>query len=247
MNAPETAVINVSVEMPNRSEVFLASTTEAKRSPRVVGQTAQASGAETRARILEAAQATLRHDGITQASARAIARRGNFNQALIFYHFGSLEGLLIAVAMGEGHQRADNYKAEFGTISRLSELVTAAQQVHARELENGGPTVLTQLLAGSLSSPALATGILDAMKPWMDLVEQAIRSSVGSSPIAGVAPFEDLAFATASLFVGMELLSSLNPEAGQAERLLESFSKIAGLVEVFLKMGSKASTSTAGP
>jgi AcrR family transcriptional regulator len=201
------------------------------RATRVTGQTAQMSGAETRARILEAAQETLRLDGITQASARNIARRGDFNQALIFYHFGSVEGLLIAVAKGEGQLRAQNYEAQFGSISRLSELVTAARAVHAEELAAGGPTILTQLLAGSLSSEPLASGILEAMQPWMHLVEQAIRSSLGSSPLALIAPFDDVAFATASMFIGMELLTSLEPESGRAERLLDSFAKMAALIE----------------
>ena len=44
-----------------------------------------------------AARTSLRTDGIMGASARVIARHGDFNQALIFYHFGSLNDLFIAV------------------------------------------------------------------------------------------------------------------------------------------------------
>lgn len=199
------------------------------------------SGIETRARIIQAAQETLRLDGITQASARSIARRGDFNQALIFYHFGSVEGLLIAVAASEGELRAENYQTEFGQITHLTELVASARQVHAQELAAGGPTILTQLLAGSLASPALATGILDAMKPWMKMVEQAIGSSLEGSPLASIAPLEDLAFATASLFIGMELLTSLEPDADHADRLLDSFGRLARLIETaFLSKGSAA-------
>jgi AcrR family transcriptional regulator len=199
------------------------------------------SGAETRIRILEAAQETLRVDGITQASARNIARRGGFNQALIFYHFGSVEGLLIAVATGEGRMRADNYEQQFGSISHLTELVAAARVVHAQEVAGGGPTILTQLLAGSLSSEPLAAGILQAMTPWMTLVEHAIRSSLDGSPLATIAPFEDLAFATAALFTGMELLTSLEPDSGRAERLLDTFARLAMLIETaFLKRPATA-------
>ena len=46
--------------------------------------------------IIESALATLRDEGFAGATSRAIARRGAFNQALIFYHFGSLENLLVA-------------------------------------------------------------------------------------------------------------------------------------------------------
>ena len=44
--------------------------------------------------ILTATLETLRDEGFAGATSRAIARRAGCNQALIFYHFGSLESLL---------------------------------------------------------------------------------------------------------------------------------------------------------
>src|SRR6266481_1905830 len=49
----------------------------------------------TRDRLVEAALATLRTHGFPGTTARAIARAGKLNQALIFYHFGSLDRLLL--------------------------------------------------------------------------------------------------------------------------------------------------------
>src|SRR6266581_2280999 len=45
----------------------------------------------TKRRILDAALEALRTEGFAGATSRAIARIGGFNQALIFYHFGSLD------------------------------------------------------------------------------------------------------------------------------------------------------------
>lgn len=53
----------------------------------------------TKGRIMDAAIETLKSEGITGTSARAIAHRGDFNQALIFYHFGSVNNLLIQAAL----------------------------------------------------------------------------------------------------------------------------------------------------
>ena len=50
----------------------------------------------TKARIAEAALETLKTVGFAGASARAIAHQGGFNQALIFYHFGSVQAVLLA-------------------------------------------------------------------------------------------------------------------------------------------------------
>ena len=55
----------------------------------------RAAGVSTKEQIVGAAIETLRTEGFGGTSARAIARIGDFNQALIFYHFGSVNGLLL--------------------------------------------------------------------------------------------------------------------------------------------------------
>ncbi len=189
---------------------------------------------DTKARIIGAAKEVLRDEGITQASARTIARQGNFNQALIFYHFGSLESLLVEVAKDEGQQRASVYAEQFQRITKLSDLVRIAQDVHQHELATGGPTVLSQLLAGAHSSEIIAAGMVTAMKPWMQLVEAAVDQTVSRTPVAGLLPPQQVGFAVASLFIGMELLSSLDPGAKQAESLFEVFANLASVADLLL-------------
>jgi AcrR family transcriptional regulator len=50
----------------------------------------------TKLEIVEAAVETLKTAGFHGSSAREIARTGGFNQALIFYHFGTVRQLLLA-------------------------------------------------------------------------------------------------------------------------------------------------------
>ncbi|TMD18757.1 MAG: helix-turn-helix transcriptional regulator, partial [Chloroflexi bacterium] len=50
----------------------------------------------TRERLVRAALTTLTQQGFSGTTARAIARTGKLNQALIFYHFGSVDRLLLA-------------------------------------------------------------------------------------------------------------------------------------------------------
>ena len=193
------------------------------------------SGEETRARIIAATVGTLNEEGITGASARTIARRGDFNQALIFYHFGSVEGLLLAAALSEGEKRAAHYAERFAQVQSLAELVAVAREVHSKEMAEGGPTVLTQLVAGSVSSPTLAKGILEAMQPWMTLVEQAVTRVIGGGPLADMVPISDIAFAIASLFLGMELLANLDPAAERSDQLFDSIARVAMLIELLMR------------
>ncbi|HEY7926461.1 MAG TPA: helix-turn-helix domain-containing protein, partial [Candidatus Dormibacteraeota bacterium] len=54
-------------------------------------------GDRRRARIVDAALQTLRAEGYAGVSVRAIAATGDFSPALVFYHFGSVDALLLAV------------------------------------------------------------------------------------------------------------------------------------------------------
>src|SRR5271163_1876466 len=84
----------------------------------------------TKLQIIEAALSTLRSEGYAGASARAIARSGGFNQALIFYHFGSVRNLLLAVLDLISQRRMQAYAAAFEGADTAAELATLAQRIH---------------------------------------------------------------------------------------------------------------------
>ena len=194
----------------------------------------QAHGDETRSKIIAACLETLNTEGITGASARAIARVGDFNQALIFYHFGSVEGLLMTTARVEGEQRSARYQEAFENVTTLQELIAVARQVHQQEQEQGSVNVLTQLLAGAQSSPELQQGIVDATRPWMVLVEDAVARVLHGSSLLTLVPTSDMAFAISSLFLGIELLTGLDHNGTQANALFDSIEKLSGLMQILI-------------
>ncbi len=65
-------------------------------------RTSSRTGQDTRDRIIDAALRTVRDEGLVRTSVRQIARTGGFNQALVFYHFGSVEELLLAALERSG-------------------------------------------------------------------------------------------------------------------------------------------------
>jgi AcrR family transcriptional regulator len=54
----------------------------------------------TSERIVDAASAILREEGVAGISTRRIASRAGVNQALVHYHFGSIENLMLEVLRG---------------------------------------------------------------------------------------------------------------------------------------------------
>lgn len=83
-------------------------------------------GQETRDRIIDAALLTVRNEGLVGTSARVIARTGCFNQALVFYHFGSVEELLIAALERANDRRMDRFRERLDGCESLADLVSVA-------------------------------------------------------------------------------------------------------------------------
>src|ERR1051325_7656765 len=94
-------------------------------------------GDATKACIVDAALVALREEGILGASARSIARHGDFNQALIFYHFGSVTDVLLAAVDRLSAQRAQRYEERLAQVSSLHELVAVAGELHREDLADG--------------------------------------------------------------------------------------------------------------
>jgi AcrR family transcriptional regulator len=188
---------------------------------------------DTRTRILDAALAALRADGIAGVSARSIARHGGLNQALIFYHFGSVEGLLVAVARSESERRSALYAEALREVTSLSELVAVARRLHDEEFQAGTVAALTQMLAGAVGSEDLSRGIREALDPWTSLVRETIARLLGDTPYAELLPAADLTAAVAALFLGIELLAGIDPDAA-GDSLFGTMEAVAAVVDGLL-------------
>lgn len=210
--------------------------TKSKRS--TAGKDAAASGAETREKLLAAARACLRDEGIAGVSARAIARHGDLNQALVFYHFGSVDGLLQAVARTDSERRARLYEDRLADVSTLKELVSIGRQIHKVEFAEGNTAVLAQLVAGAASSTDLGVAVQDGMQTWTTLVEDALARVLAGTPLATAVPLGDVAYAIASLFLGLELMGGVDGDDARVESLFTSLDAVSGLVDMLLRSGA---------
>ncbi len=214
----------------------MATDTRRDRSNGEAARRAPTLGDATKQRIIAAALDCLREHGVGGTSARAIARAGDFNQALIFYHFGSVTDLLVAASLSESERRAERYATRLADVSSLPELVTVARALHDEETQEGSVAVLTQMMAAAAHSDALRQAVLDGFEPWMRLVEGAIDRVLADTPYAGLLPTNDLAFAISSLFLGVELVSSLDPDRGTEQRLFQTIEALTNIATALLQL-----------
>src|SRR2546425_11654327 len=148
----------------------------------------------TRRQIVEAALATLKEEGFAGATSRAIARAGGFNQALIFYHFGTLDGLLLAALDQTSAERLVRYRAAVDEADTAEQLAEVAARVYSEDRDSGHMTVVSQMIAGSVARPELAKQVLARMEPWIELCEDALGKAFAGLPVPEVVPRRDLAY-----------------------------------------------------
>lgn len=146
-------------------------------------------------------------EGFAGASARTIAGRAGCNQALVFYHFGSVVGLLLAALDSVSATRLERYSAAVKDIGSPAELVEVAASIFREDLEAGYVTVLAEMIAGASSTPGLGAEVATRIAAWKQFAVQVIDSVLGSA-LGSVIPSDDLAYGTVALYLGMELLAT---------------------------------------
>lgn len=168
-----------------------------------------ASSLRTKATILQAALDTLRDEGIADTSARAIARAGNFNQALIFYHFGSVDDAILTAFEGLLDSQRARYEKRLSHVTSFDGFRTTVAELVADDLATGVTTTIAQGFAGATHRPYMRPRLLAATKAWLTVIEE-LCVKLGSPAEAA----QRRATTFLSLYLGYEIYSGLRrPES----------------------------------
>ena len=191
-------------------------------------------GAAKREQIVRAAIAALLDVGFSRASTRAIAAKGGFNQALIHYHFGSLNALRLAAIDHTSAIRMQRYRSAIEEATTLEEMVDVAVTIYREDLESGQMTMISELIGGSLSEPELAKGIVERMQPWIAFVEEVIDKIVRESAFESMIPKREAASALVAFYMGVNLLTRLEPDRSNVDVLFETARRFAPMISPLL-------------
>jgi AcrR family transcriptional regulator len=183
---------------------------------------------------VQAALETLRARGFAGASARAIAHEGNFNQALIFYHFGSVQNLLLAVLDLISERRMNEYGPAFEGARTAPELAALARTIYLDDLERGYITVLGEMVSGAVTDANLGAEVATRIEPWIEMVERKLHQMLTGTPLLALASPRDMAFGLVALYFGVDLLSHMQRDQSRAESLLDLATRLSALAQAFL-------------
>ncbi|TDC68040.1 TetR family transcriptional regulator, partial [Micromonospora sp. KC606] len=191
--------------------------------------------AGTRQKLIDGALAAIRAHGIAGVSARTVAAAAGVNQALVFYHFGTVDELLAEACRSVTEARVAVYRDRFAAVRSLRELLDVGRDLHAQEHAQGNVAVLAQLLAGAQADARLAEPTAAALRLWTAEIEAVLRRLLRDSPAAPVAEPAGLARAISAAFVGLELFEGV--DAAGARDALAALDRLAILVEVLDDLG----------
>jgi len=193
---------------------------------------------DTRERLIEGALATVRTHGIAGSSARNVAAAAGVNQALIFYHFGTVDELLAQACRTVTERRVAVYRERFAAVGTLRELLALGLELHEEERAQGNVAVLAQLLAGAQADQRLAGPVAAALALWTVEIEAVLARVLAGSPLAAVSDPAGLAHAVSAAFIGIELYEGV--DADGARQALAALEQLALLAEVVDELGPVA-------
>jgi AcrR family transcriptional regulator len=194
--------------------------------------------ADTRQRLIDGAIDAIRRHGIAGTSARTIATAAGVNQALIFYHFGSVHDLLEAACLASTEARVAPFRDRLDGVTSLRQLLDVGRRLHAEERSLGNVMVLAQMLAGAQSDPKLAEATSAALHLWIAPIEGVLERLLAGSPLAGFVDTAGLARAVSAGFIGLELFEGVDPAGAHAA--LDALDRLGALAEVIDDLGPVA-------
>lgn len=193
----------------------------------------------TKQRLIDGALQAIRTHGIAGVSARTVAACAGVNQALVFYHFGTVDDLLATACYTATAQRVNVYHDRFAAVGSLRELLDLGRDLHIEERKHGNVAVLSQLLAGAQADKRLATPVQAALRLWTDEIESVLHRLLAGSPLANLTDPAGLAHAVSAAFIGLELYEGVDPAGATAA--LGALERLAVLADVVEDLGPLAS------
>ena len=168
---------------------------------------------DTRALVLEAAKKVLRQSGYAKLSTRDVAAAAGVPLSQIHYHFGSKQGMVLALFEYLNAQLLDRQALLFGNAAlSLSEQWDRACDYLDDDIASGYVRVLQELIAAGWADGAIGKVVRAGLLGWTEvlrgLVQRAARELGGLGPLSP----EEVAALVGAAFVGGESMFLLGLE-----------------------------------
>jgi AcrR family transcriptional regulator len=162
--------------------------------------------AETRMLILDAARSRLLADGHAGLSTRKVAEEAGVPLSQLYYHFGSKQGLVLALFEEENQRRLERQRDMYAEDAPLWRRYERACDFLEDDLDSGYVRVLQELIAAGWSNAELGGAVRDLLGGWCALLVGVACEAERRHGTLGPFTAEELAILVAAAFFGSESL-----------------------------------------
>jgi AcrR family transcriptional regulator len=167
---------------------------------------AAAPAVDTHTLILDAARSRLLADGYAGLSTRKVAEEAQVPLSQLHYHFGSKQGLILALFEEENQRRLDRQRSMYAEDLPLWQRYEQACDYLEDDLDSGYVRVLQEMIAAGWSNAELGAAVRDLLGGWVALLAEVAREAERRHGPLGPFTAEEVATLVASAFFGSESL-----------------------------------------
>jgi len=162
--------------------------------------------ADTRMLILDAARCRLLADGYAGLSTRKVAEQAQVPLSQLHYHFGSKQGLILALFAEENQRRLDRQRGMYAEDLPLWRRYERACDYLEDDLDSGYVRVLQEMIAAGWSNRGVCEAVRELLAGWFHLLADVVGEAGRRNGSLGPFTAEELAALVGSAFLGSEEL-----------------------------------------
>ena len=156
--------------------------------------------------ILDAARSRLLADGYAGLSTRKVAEEAGVSVSQLHYHFGSKQGLILALLEEENQRRLERHTRMYAEDAPLWQRYERACDFLEDDLDSGYVRVLQEMVAAGWSNREVCNAVRELVGGWVALLAEVAPEAERRHGTLGPFTAEELATLVASAFFGSEAL-----------------------------------------
>lgn len=163
----------------------------------------------TRVALMDAAVRLTARAGTKALTARGIATEAGVNQALVYYHFQGVDGLL-----HEAYRRATlaliaDFTADLEAVTTFEELYGVGARLAARSTDDGSAALLSHVIAAAHSDDQMAVMLGECMGHWRAAISASVHRVLASRGLDTAMDVEALTDSLAAATVGLVTMGAV--------------------------------------
>ena len=162
--------------------------------------------ADTRTLILDAARNRLLADGYAGLSTRKVAEEAGVPLSQLHYHFGSKQGLILALFEEENQRRLARQQRLYAEDAPLWQRYERACDYLEDDLDSGYVRVLQEMIAAGWSNKELGNAVRELLEGWFALLADVARETERRHGPLGPFTVQETATLIGTAFIGSESL-----------------------------------------